>query len=100
MAYNLVSLLVVAPLLLNACAGGPATARRDTGVPAEPRPPIRLVAAIRSAPPTMVEYLQSAGSFSGATHMVRLASSGLTWINDQGARVPQLAEAVPTAENG
>jgi ABC-type transport system substrate-binding protein len=48
----------------------------------------------------MVDYFQSAGSFSGASHMVRLASSGLTWTNDQGARVPQLADAVPTAENG
>src|SRR3989442_8652431 len=32
--------------------------------------------------------------------MLRLAASGVTWTNDQGVRVPHLAEAVPTLENG
>jgi len=48
----------------------------------------------------MVSYLQQAGSFSGATHFVRLSSSALTAANDQGVRVAQLAEETPTAENG
>src|SRR5438094_702600 len=96
MSRNLVSLLLLVPLLLSACAGGPA-ARSDTAVAPEPKAQTRLVAAIRSAPPTMVDYLQSAGSFSGASHMVRLASAGLAWTNDQGVRVPQSAEALPTA---
>jgi len=98
MSGSSVSVLLFTTLLLTGCAGGLAAKRSETGPAAEPT--TRVVAAIRSAPPTMVDYLQSAGSFSGASHMVRLASSGLSWTNDHGVRVPQLAEAVPTAENG
>lgn len=80
-------------------ACGPAqSATGGSGSESSAAAPRRLVAAIRSAPPTVSADLNTIIPGSGAID--RLVSSGLTTTNDEGVRVPQLAEAVPTTENG
>jgi peptide/nickel transport system substrate-binding protein len=93
--------IIVLLLALPACA--PATedpSRQASGAPAPAAStaPKRLVAAIRSAPPTMVSYYNTI--VPGGTYMGKLVSSGLTTANDQGVRAPQIAEAVPSTDNG
>lgn len=88
----------MALLLASACAPGqPGGADRGDGAAATTAPR-RLIAAIRSAPPTVSADLNTIIPGSGA--IARLVSSGLTVTNEDGVRVPQLAEAVPTTENG
>lgn len=94
-----VLIALVGALLVSAC--GPSQGREDSAgqVDGGARPaPRRLVAAVRSAPPTVSADLNTIIPGSGAID--RLVSSGLTVTNDDGVRLPQLAEAVPTTENG
>ena len=98
MRARLFSMLLFAALTLPACAGGPTGSLSGAGPSAAPSAPTRLVAAIRSAPPTMVSYYNTITP--GSAYMGRLVMSGLTVEDDQGARLPHLAENVPTTDNG
>lgn len=93
-----VSALAVAATFLVAC-GQPAATGGGPGDAAQPAAPKRFVATIRSAPAAVTTDLDLA-AVSGADALTRLVQSGLTATNDDGVRVPQLAEAVPTTENG
>lgn len=97
-ARTLVTLVVVG--LVSAC--GPGQPSRP-GNPSEPAaasgPPKRLVAAIRSLPTSVTTDLNVA-AISGADALDLLVSSALTALNDDGVRFAQLAEAVPSTENG
>jgi peptide/nickel transport system substrate-binding protein len=62
-------------------------------------PPKRLVAAVRSTPGSVSADLNQA-SVPGNDALQFLVSSALSALNDEGVRLPQLAEAVPTVENG
>lgn len=62
-------------------------------------PPKRLVAAIRSSPTAVTTDLDLS-AVSGADALNKLVQSGLTALEDNGVRVPQLAEAVPSTSNG
>jgi peptide/nickel transport system substrate-binding protein len=90
-------LLTFIMLLATACAGNAPGARGPSEV-AAPVAPRRLVAAIRSAPPTVSADLNTI--IPGTIGLARLVSSGLTVVTDDGDRVPLLSEAVPTIENG
>ena len=90
--------LITAALMLPACAGGPASSLERPGTAASASAPTRLVAAIRSAPPTMVSYYNTITP--GSAYMGRLVMSGLTVEDDQGTRLPHIAENVPTTDNG
>jgi len=59
--------------------------------------PKKITAAIRSAPPSLADV---ARFYAGLDGMQDLAEAGLTHLDGDGKRVPQLAEAVPSQENG
>ncbi len=95
--------LVVMLLALAACApapggGGTAPSGQDAGRPAALK---RMTAAIRGAPVSMVQQRTQRGSaVRGLDGIEELTSAGLTYIKADGTRAAQLAEAVPTVENG
>lgn len=93
-------LLIVALLAAAACApsqpsgGAPA----GTGEPA-PRAKTRITAALLGEPKNIkLTYVDSPPAGSDAAQ--QLLNSGMTVVNADGQRVPQLTEAVPTVENG
>src|SRR5438477_7862901 len=96
--------LVVAGLLV-ACVGpGPgqsSAARSPSGaeVTGQSSAPRRIVTAVVGQPSTWVERLRS-GPRVGAWNLFELATAGLTLIDSQGDLQPQLAQTVPTIENG
>src|SRR5436309_3484331 len=90
--------LFLLAILLTGCAGGPSTGAQDGSSLAVSAPPKRLVTAIRAAVPTVNASLNTIIPGSGAID--RLVSATLTVANEDGVRVPQLAEDVPTTENG
>ncbi len=102
----LVLLLVIA--LLAGCAtpaSRPAGQQpADSGAQQRAATPKRVLVAIRGNPPNLGrERTHPSGSVSsvpGLDALTELVHAGLTHPNDQGVQLPQLAEAVPTLENG
>jgi peptide/nickel transport system substrate-binding protein len=76
----------------------------DMGAQQRPSTPKRVTIAIRGNPPNLGrERTHPSGSVSsvpGLDALTELVHAGLTHPNDQGVQLPQLAEAVPTIENG
>ncbi len=64
--------------------------------------PKRILAAIQSNPPTLSSNQVGAGSgtLQGGDGLEDLANGGMSVLNNQGGVEPQLAEAVPSVENG
>src|SRR5206468_8908824 len=61
----------------------------------------RMTAAIRGSPASLVqERTQRGGGIRGLDGIQELVHAGLTYLKADGTRAPQLAEAVPTIENG
>ena len=62
----------------------------------------RISAAIRSQPASIVQQRtqRSVGSLRGLDAIEEITNAGLTMLNGDGVRVPLLAEAVPTVDNG
>src|SRR4051794_118142 len=95
-------LVIVFSLLLVGCA--PA-ASQTTTVPAPSSSiaqPKRVTAAIMSSPQTISRDRLSAGSgtYPGGDALEGLMNGGMTYTNDRDELVPQIAQAVPTTENG
>jgi len=88
-------------LVLAACAPAPPTASQARP-PAEARPAAtkRIVAGIRGTTPVLYRKLQVGASYSGLTYLEPMVNAGMVTIDTEGALHPQLAEAVPTIENG
>src|SRR5581483_2680159 len=79
-----------------AAQGGAATAPKAST-------PKRIVAAIRGDPHTLSDAINYAGggsSVAGVREIEQLLTAGLTVMDAKGNLQPQLAEAVPTLENG
>jgi peptide/nickel transport system substrate-binding protein len=94
-------LLIVGVLILSACAPAAERSSAEDTTARAPGAPKRLVAAMMSDPPTISrENLAASGSIQGGDVLEALVNSGLSIPNDAGTLVPQLAEAVPTVENG
>lgn len=92
--------LTAVALLITACGPGrPDRPEGPGGQAATASAPKRLVAAIRSVPNAVTTDTDLA-AVSGADALNRLVNSSLTVTDDEGVRLPQLAEAVPTTENG
>lgn len=98
------ALIVAALSVAVACAGprdaapartGSATTAGDAGAP--PRI-TRITAAVRADLPTVSKTLNTI--IPGATALDRLVSAGLSTPDDRGVLHAQLAEAVPSLENG
>jgi peptide/nickel transport system substrate-binding protein len=63
----------------------------------------RVLAAVSSEPTNLsdtLNFTNAGAAAAGATELEQLVHVGLSVMNDQGQRVPRLAEAVPTVENG
>lgn len=92
-------LLLIATALVAGCAPRAA----ETSGTAQPiqRGPVRLTAAIQSEPAVLSDTVRQLGvGLAGVAELERLVTSGLTATDDQGDLRPQLAEQVPTTENG
>ncbi|MEA2639119.1 MAG: peptide/nickel transport system substrate-binding protein [Chloroflexota bacterium] len=68
----------------------------------QPTGPKKIVAIIRGDPHTLINKLTAAGTsqFSGGDDLQDLVAAGLTQRDDRNALIPQIAEAVPSTENG
>jgi peptide/nickel transport system substrate-binding protein len=64
--------------------------------------PKRIVAAIRGVPPSLAahETNRISGNYPGLDALMELVHASLVHPDDRGTLHPQLAEAVPTLENG
>jgi hypothetical protein len=60
----------------------------------------RVVAAIQGNPHTLYNKLNLGNAEPGIDSLARLVGAGLTLTDDAGRRLPELAEAVPTIDNG
>lgn len=102
---NLAGILVLA-LLLVACTPAPAPRNQPAAGSGESGVsrggPVRLAAAIRGLPPSMLALKtnRAVGSIPGLDAIEELLHAGLTHADDQSKMHAQLAEAVPTLENG
>jgi peptide/nickel transport system substrate-binding protein len=90
-------------MLVMSCASpapGPSSSRPSAA--STVNTPKRFTAAISGDPNTLSYSVSRAGSggVPGLDALEMFVSSGLTIEDDRGARRPQLAEAVPTLENG
>lgn len=76
--------------------GGATTGQTGGGAPK------RIVAAIRSVPPSLAgqETARTSGNYPGLDALMELVHGSLVHADDQGTLRPQLAEAVPSLENG
>ncbi len=95
-------------MLLAGCAAPPSRPAgqqsADAGAQQRVTTPKRVTVAIRGNPPNLGrERTHPSGSVSsvpGLDGLTELVHAGLTRPNNQGVQLPQLAEAVPTLENG
>src|SRR5437588_205294 len=94
--------LIVLALAIAACAGpGQTSPRAATSDEGRTAAPTRLRAAIQGEPRTLSRTMNgNVGRVRGVNELELLVHSGLTIENDEGDRFPQLAEAVPSIENG
>lgn len=101
-AHALISLVPLIVSFLPGCAGRTGTSTDQT----VPRPeirssaPKRIVGAIRGTTPFLYRKLQVGATYSGLTYLERLVNAGLVNLDPKGGLHPQLADAVPSLENG
>jgi peptide/nickel transport system substrate-binding protein len=87
---------------MTACAAparGPADTESSSGS-ARPAGPKRVVAATIGDPFTVYQKLNIGNSVRGINEIERMVHAGLTITDNTGTLRPQLAEAVPSVENG
>jgi len=86
-------------LLLAGCAPvGQSTPAAQSSAPS-PQSPKRITAAIKFDPPTLVVKLNPA-TVAGVDQLEDLVNAGLAVIGEHDVLRPQLAEAVPSSDNG
>lgn len=95
-------MLLAGLLLLTGCAAPGSPTASSTGDTAAVAAPKKMVTAIRGNPKSVSNALNSGqgGRIDGGSELSGLVSSGLTVLDQRNQRVPVLAEAVPTVENG
>ncbi|MBM2811721.1 MAG: hypothetical protein HW416_2480 [Chloroflexi bacterium] len=89
-------------ILLTAACAAPA-AKPDAGTtPNTPASPKRILAAIGSDPPTISAdfIVAGSGTIPGGDALEELLNAGLSHADGEGRLHPQLAEAVPSIDNG
>ena len=93
---------VLATLVIAACGPAADQGGRQTAPGVLPGTPKKIIAAIMSTPPTISADNVAAGSgtYQGGDALEELMNAGLTHLDEFGRRRPQLAEQVPTLENG
>src|SRR5947209_55451 len=89
--------------LLTACTASPPPAPGGSAAEA-PAPPAkkRVLAAVFGEPTTLSDTLNATvpGGSPGVVDLEFLVHAGLSIVDDHGQRVPRLAEAVPSLDNG
>jgi peptide/nickel transport system substrate-binding protein len=101
---NLASFMLM--LLVTACSGPAQPARPTTSQGATENPtvrvPSRINAAMMSSPPTISRdnVIAGSGTYQGGDVLEELMTGGLTQRDANGSLRPQLAEVLPTADNG
>lgn len=98
-----VSLLIAMVVTLAGCGSANSLGVEQTGArTAQTAAPKRITAAILSEPPVLASALLGGGPrpLKGIEGVEWLLSAGVAMYDVQGALHPQLAEAVPTLENG
>jgi peptide/nickel transport system substrate-binding protein len=99
---GVVGLTVV--VIVSGCAPAAPQPSGGGASPAEQRPsaPKRITVGIMIEPQAFRTQLSrsSLGSIPGSQELEQLVNAGLTIADSQGKLVPELAEAVPTVENG
>ncbi|MPZ13564.1 MAG: hypothetical protein GEU73_03935 [Chloroflexi bacterium] len=93
---------VVLAIFLAACSG-PQVPRETAGGAAPTRTgPKQITLAILDEPSTLSQAINTAGTGSrrGVGEAEKMFHAGLTAMNGEGVLTPQLAEAVPSLENG
>ncbi len=93
-------ILGISMLVLTACATPQqaATAPRSVPAPAQAAAPKRITAAIRGNPSAIQQRAQR-DTVLGLDALEALVTAGMTQIDGNGVRIPQLAETVPTLDN-
>lgn len=89
-----------AVLLGCAPSQGPEASQASRGGPGGPVTVKRIIAAISDFPRALSHQADPASGFRGVDELHELLNASLSNTNDQGELRPQLAEAVPTLENG
>lgn len=99
-ATTLILGMVVTGCTSPGSSAGPAEAQKAEAQKAAG--PKRITAAIMSDPAgiSRVFITAGAGSYPGGDALEELLNAGLSRTDNQGLRLPQLAEAVPSLENG
>src|SRR2546429_9374451 len=98
---RLVLLALALLLALPGCGRpGAETSGNAPGQPARSEAPKRLHAAIRGDPHTLYQALNPNNNIPGIDALQELVGAGLAEPDHQGIMRPQLAEAVPSLENG
>jgi peptide/nickel transport system substrate-binding protein len=99
MARTRTAALVVLAFLIAACApAAPARQGQQTANPPAEAKPKRIVAGIRAEPPLF--YQQVTFGSHGLDAIQDMLNAGLLTFNEQREPVVQLAEAIPSVENG
>ena len=95
-------LFVLLALALTACAGpGPAAPQASRSDGERSTTPVRIRAAIQGEPRTLSRTMNgNVGRVRGVNELELLIHSGLSVENNEGTRLPQLAETLPSIENG
>lgn len=97
-------LLAVAVLLAGCASSQPraSVATPDSTIEKERAQPRRVVSAIMGDPPTLSNTINSAGAAGvpGVSEVEKLVNAGLTAADADGTLHAQLAEAVPSTDNG
>ena len=89
--------------LLTACAQPPRTAGTSAAQPQEPARSSalkRMTAVIRDVPPSFAIRRTRPDGYRGLDGIEELAHGGFSYLKPDGTRAAQLAEAVPTLDNG
>ena len=102
---SVVGVLLVMAVLATSCAPPPGSAPSASAPSSEAprRGPTRIVAAVRGDPRTMSDGINNAMSGStsaGVREIEQLVNSGLGVMDPKGELRPQLAETLPSLDNG
>ena len=96
------SILLGCAILVAGCAGRDAAAPATKNGESRPAPALRsIVAGVKTPLPFLHRQMNPTNTNAGGgPEVVDLVSSGLTVVNNQGERIPQLGEVVPSVDNG
>ena len=101
MRRNWLAALLAAGIVAAGCAPSPGSAPQRAAADGASSAPKQITAAIRSEPPSLYSKLSAQGTtLAGLDALEDLVQAGLATVGDGGTTRAQLAEQLPTLENG